>query len=83
MFAEAGMMDFKETMNDWFLKLFFVFLKLAVYSKSSFLAKMLLSIYGLIHSIALVPRKRASAVKSLLRYGIVVIQKKLGSVISE
>ena len=72
-------MNFKEPSQDWFLKLFLVVLRLVVYSKSSFLAKVLLPLYGLIHSVALVPRKRMSAVKSLLRYGVDVIQKRLGS----
>jgi hypothetical protein len=72
-------MNFKKTSQDWFLKLFLVVLRLVVYSKSSFLAKVLLSLYGFIHSVALVPRKRMSAVKSLLRYGVDVIQKRLGS----
>ena len=71
-------MNFKKTSQDWFLKLFLVVLRLVVYSKSSFLAKVLLSLYGFIHSVALVPRKRMSAVKSLLRYWVDVIQKRLG-----
>jgi hypothetical protein len=72
-------MNFKKTASDWSLKLFFVILRLVVYSKSSFLAKIVLSLYGLIHSVAIVPRKRLGAVKSLLRYGVDVIQKRLGS----
>jgi hypothetical protein len=41
------------------------------------LAKVFLSLHGLIHSVALVPRKRVSAVKSLLRYGVDVIHERL------
>jgi len=75
------MMNIKKTSQDWFLHLFFVALRLVVYSKSSFLAKVLLSLYGFIHGTALVPRKRMSAAKSLLRYGVDVIQKKLGTAV--
>jgi hypothetical protein len=61
-----------------FSKLFLLILKLAVYSKSSFLTMTALSLYGLISGVAFVPRKRASAVKSLLRYGVAVLHHALG-----
>jgi recombinational DNA repair protein (RecF pathway) len=54
-------------------------LKLAVYSKSSVLTMMLLSLFGLIHGVARVPKNRASAVKSLLKYGVEVFQHGLGT----
>ena len=49
-----------------FSKLFLLMLKLAVYSKSTFLTMTTLALYGLITGVAYVPRKRLSAVKSLL-----------------
>ena len=64
---------------DWFTQLFLLVLRPVVYSGSGFLAKVLLSVYGLTCSIAVIPRKRLGAVKSLLRYGVDVTQKKLGS----
>jgi hypothetical protein len=54
-------------------------LRPVVYSGSGFLAKVLLSVYGLTRSVAIIPKKRLGAVKSLLRYGVDVSQKKLGS----
>jgi len=71
------MTTFSRKSNDIFSKLFLFALRLAVYSKSSFLTMTLLSLYGLIHGVASVPRKRASAVKSLLRYGVKIVQKGL------
>jgi hypothetical protein len=62
-----------------FSKLFLLVLKLAVYSKSTFLTMTTLALYGLITGVAYVPRKRLSAVKSLLRYGVSVFQRALGS----
>ncbi|MGA3291021.1 MAG: hypothetical protein ABSD42_12375 [Candidatus Bathyarchaeia archaeon] len=38
-----------------------------------------LSLYGLIHGVACVPGSRVSAVKSLLHYGVEVLQHGLGS----
>ncbi len=67
----------KKTPHDWFATLFLFVLRPVVYSGSSFLAKVLLSLYGLTQSITVVQRKRLSAVKSLLNYGVTVIQKKL------
>jgi hypothetical protein len=75
----SGLMNFKKSAQYGFLDLFLFVLRLVVYSKSSFLAKVLLSLYGLIHSVAVVPRNRLSGVKSLLRYGVEVIQQRLGS----
>ena len=75
----SGVMNFKKRAQDSFLDLFLFVLRLAVYSKSSFLAKVLLSLCGLIHSVAVVPRNRLSGVKSLLRYGVEVVQQRLGS----
>ena len=54
-------------------------LMLVVYSKSRFLTMTFLSLYGLIHGVACVPGSRVSAVKSLLRYGVDVLQHGLGS----
>jgi hypothetical protein len=73
------MMVFSPESDKAFAKLFLFILRLAVYSKSSLLTMIFLSLYGLIHGVACVPRKRASAVKSLLRYGIEVVQQGLGS----
>ncbi len=61
------------------MELFLFFLRPVVYSGSSFLAKVALSLYGFIHSIGVVPRKRLGAVKSLLRYGVSIIRKKLAA----
>ncbi len=52
-------------------------LRPVVYSKSSFLAKVALSLYGLIHSVTVVSSKRFSALKSLLNYTAAITQKKL------
>jgi recombinational DNA repair protein (RecF pathway) len=73
------MMVFPRMSDEAFSKLFLFILRLVVYSKSSLLTMTFLSLYGLIHGVARVPRKRASAVKSLLRYGVNVIQHGLGS----
>ena len=54
-------------------------LMLAVYSGSTFLTMTFLSLYGLIHGVANVPGRRVSAVKSLLRYGVEVLQNGLDS----
>jgi hypothetical protein len=73
------MMVFSPESDETFSKLFLFILRLVVYSKSSLLTMIFLSLYGLIHGVTCVPRKRASAVKSLLRYGIEVVQQGLGS----
>ncbi len=65
--------------TDWFLEMFLLLLRPVVYSGSSFLAKIALSLYGFIHSISIVRRKRLSAVKSLISYGVAVVQKRLAS----
>ncbi len=70
-------MAFKKRAQDGFLEFFLLVLRPVVYSKSSFLAKVVLSLYGLIHSVAVVPRKRVSAVKSLVRYGVEVVEQRL------
>jgi hypothetical protein len=49
-----------------------------VYSGSATLAKVLLSLYGFTRSITVIPGKKVATVKSLLHYGVAVIQKKLG-----
>ena len=72
-------MNSKKKSRDLFLGLFLFVLRLVVYSKSAFLAKAVLSSYGLIHSLALVPKNRVNALKSLFRYGVEVIQQMLGS----
>jgi len=64
--------------NSGFSKLFLFALMLAVYSKSSFLTMTLLSLYGLVHGVASVPKKRTSAIKSLIRYGARIILQKFG-----
>ena len=63
--------------DDALSRVFFFFLKLAVFSDSSFLTMTMLSLYGFICGVAHVPKKRTSAAKSLLHYGVSVIQKKL------
>jgi hypothetical protein len=65
--------------NNLVSKLPLFVLKLTVYSKSSVLTMTFLSLYGLIHGIARVPINRLSAVKSLLNYGVEVLQKGLGT----
>ncbi len=69
----------KKASNDWFTALSLFALWLVVYSGSSFLAKMVLSLYGLIHGMATFQRKRVSAAKSIFCYGMTLIQKKLSS----
>jgi len=68
------MIVFPKNSDGAFSKLFLLVLRLAVYSKSSFLTMSALSMYGLIRGVACVPRKRASSVKSLLLYGVRVLQ---------
>lgn len=71
-------MAFSRNTENVFSKVFLVVLRLAVYSNSSFLPMVLLSLYGLVNGIAYVPRKRVSAVKSLLHYGVNVLHNGLG-----
>jgi hypothetical protein len=73
------MVVFSRKSEGAFSKLFLLMLKLAVYSKSTFLTMTALALYGLITGVAYVPRKRVSAVKSLLRYAVSVFQRALGS----
>jgi hypothetical protein len=72
-------MSSKKTSHDWSLGLFLFVLRFVVYSNSEFLAKTFLSLYGLTHSLAIVPSNRVNAIKSLFRYGVEVIQQRLGS----
>jgi hypothetical protein len=65
--------------DDTLTRFFLSILRLAVFTDSSFLVMTLLSLYGLIRGIVRVPRKRVSAIKSLLRYGVNVIQRALSS----
>lgn len=70
----------KRQKTDWCLKLFLLLvLRPVVYSKSTFLAKVALSLYGLIHSVTIIPNKRLSALKSLLNYAATITQKKLST----
>jgi hypothetical protein len=71
-------MVFSKKSDGAFSKLFLFILRLTVYSKSSFLTMTTLSLYGLIRGVACVPRKRASAVKSLMYYGVKVLQNGVG-----
>ncbi len=73
------MIVFPKKSDDAFSKLFLLILRLTVYSKSTFLTMTALSLYGLIGGVACVPRKRLSAVKSLLLYGVAVFQHALGA----
>jgi len=73
------MMKLQQTSYGLGLKFPLFVLKLAVYSKSSVLTMTFLSLYGLIHGIAHVPINRLVAVKSLLQYGVEVLQKGLGT----
>jgi hypothetical protein len=61
------------------MRLFLVVLRPIVYSGSTVLAQVVLSLYGLVYSVPVIPRKRLSGVKSLLNYGVAVVEKKLGS----
>lgn len=61
------------------MQLFLVVLRPVVYSGSTVFAQVALSLYGLICSIPVIPRKRFSTLKSLLNYGVAVVEKKLGS----
>ncbi len=61
------------------MQLFLLVLRPVVYSGSTVLAQVVLSLYGLVCSVPVIPRKRLSGVKSLLNYGVAVVQKKLGS----
>jgi hypothetical protein len=72
-------MSLKKTPTEWFTCLFLLILRPVVYSGSSFLATILLSLYGLVYSVTIVPRKRLSGAKSLLKYGVAVVQKKLAT----
>jgi hypothetical protein len=77
--ARRGMMKVHPISNSLFSKLSLFVLKLAVYSNSSVLTITFLSLYGLVQGVARVPINRLSAVKSLLHYGVEVLQKGLGT----
>ena len=68
------MTTFSAKSNNAVSKIFLFVLKPLVYSNSKFLAMTALSLYGLIHGVACVPKSRVSAVKSLLCYGANVLQ---------
>ena len=72
--CELGLKIFSLSLDNWASKLPLFLLRLAVYSNSSLLAMTFLSIFGLIHGIAHVPKKRLSGAKSLLHYGVEVLQ---------
>jgi hypothetical protein len=73
------MMGFLRLLNNGALELPLFVLKILVYSKSSLITMIFLSLYGLTHGVARVPRNRLSAVKSLLHYGVDVLQRGLGT----
>lgn len=72
-------MNFPKTLNSSFSKLPLLILWLLIYSKSSVLTMSFLSLYGLIQGVARVPRNRVNAVKSLLHYGVEVLEHGLGT----
>jgi len=63
------------TQTGCFSKLFLWALMPVVYSNSSVLTMTLLSLYGLIHGMARVPKNRMSSIKSLSRYGVNVLRR--------
>lgn len=67
-------MSFSRVIDKGFSKLFFFTLKLVIYSNSKVLAMTFLSLYGVIQGAIRIPRNRVSAAKSLLYYGVEVIQ---------
>lgn len=72
-------MDFLRLLNNGALELPLFVLRVLVYSKSSLITMIFLSLFGLIQGVARVPRNRMSAVKSLLSYGVDVFQRGLGT----
>lgn len=72
-------MVFLGLLNNGALELPLFALKILVYSKSPLMTMIFLSLYGLTHGIARVPRNRISAVKSLLHYSVDVLQRGLGT----
>ena len=68
------MMRLSMKSNGAFSKVPLFILRLVVYSNSSLLAMTFLSLYGLIHGVARVPKKRVSGMKSLIHYGAEVFQ---------
>ena len=75
----VGMVEFPQKTGDACAKLLLLLLKPMVYSRSTTLLMILLSLYGLVHGVASVPRKRLSAVRSLVRYGADVLRRGLTS----
>jgi len=67
-----------EYQNSISLKLPLLILKLLVYSNSMQLTMVYVSLFGFIEGIAKVPKKRLSAVYSLLSYGVSIFQHGLG-----
>lgn len=74
-----GMMTFSRLLNNGTLELPLFVLRILVYSKSSLITMIFLSLYGLTQGVARVPRNRISAVKSLLHYSVDVLQRGLGT----
>jgi hypothetical protein len=72
-------MGFSRLMNNGALELPLFVLRIVVYSNSSLLTMIFLSLYGLIHGVARVPTNRLMAVKSLIHYGVDVLQRGLGT----
>jgi len=71
---KRGVTGFLRVVDKVFSGLFFFVLKLVVYSKSKFLVVVFLSLFGVIQGAVRVPKNRVSAAKSLLRYGVEVLQ---------
>ena len=62
-----------------FSRLFLFALKLAIYSNSLFLCLVVASLYGLFLGGLVLHQNMANGMKSLARYGVDVIQKRLSS----
>ncbi len=77
--SRSGIMSLPQTTGSRILKVPLFVLRLLVYSRSSVLTMAFLSIYGLIHGVARVPKNRINAMKSLLKYGVEVFQHGLGT----
>ncbi len=71
----------QNSQNSISLKLPLLILRLVVYSNSMQLTMAFVSLYGFIEGIAKVPKKRLSAVNSLLGYGVSILQHGLGYII--
>jgi hypothetical protein len=73
------MKRFSQRLSDRALELPLFVLRILVYSKSSLITMLFLSLYGLVEGIARVPKNRIGAVKTLLNYGVDVLQRGLGT----